>query len=84
MKKYAMPWARLLNITLVCVGGVLMAGTGAFVYFSRDLPVPEKFSEMNYIQPTRIYERTGTVVLYEIYGNQRRQVVSLSEIPLIA
>ncbi|MBI2121090.1 MAG: transglycosylase domain-containing protein [Candidatus Wildermuthbacteria bacterium] len=84
MKKYAMPWARLLNIALVCVGGVLIAGTGAFVYFSRDLPVPEKFSEMNYIQPTRIYERTGTVVLYEIYGNQRRQVVSLSEIPLIA
>lgn len=77
-------WARTGRIALLCFGGVLLTGAGMFFYFSKDLPVPEKFSERNYIQPTRIYDKTGKVVLYEIYGNQRRQVVLLSDIPLIA
>lgn len=83
MKARVSPWTHLGYILLLCVGGTLLLGAGVFLYFSKDLPVPEKFSERNYIQPTRIYDRTGKVVLYEIYGNQRRQVIPLSDIPLV-
>lgn len=84
MKRHTTLWALLLRVALVGAGGALISLALVVLYFSRDLPVPEKFSEMNYIQPTRIYDRTGEVVLYEIYGNQRRQVIPLSDIPLIA
>lgn len=61
-------------VALAFGGGLL------FLYYAKDLPRPEKFTEFTVIQPTRIYDRTGTVLLYEIYGDQRREVVPLSEV----
>lgn len=52
-----------------------------FVYYGRDLPRPEKFTERPFIQSTRIYDRTGKVLLYDIYGEEKREVVSLDKIP---
>ncbi|MBI2573959.1 MAG: PBP1A family penicillin-binding protein [Candidatus Wildermuthbacteria bacterium] len=64
------------------VAGLALAfGSGLlFLYYAKDLPRPEKFTELTIIQPTRIYDRTGTVLLYEIYGDQRREVIPLSEV----
>jgi len=52
-----------------------------FVYYIKDLPRPEDFLEKNFAQSTKIYDRTGTIVLYEIYGEEKRKIVSLTEIP---
>ncbi len=41
---------------------------GIFVYHAKDLPRPEKFTERNFAEPTKIYDRAGEVVLYTIYG----------------
>lgn len=52
-----------------------------FVYYTRELPRPEKFTELRVAQSTRIYDRTGEVLLYEVYGEEKREVLPLSAFP---
>jgi len=52
-----------------------------FIYYARDLPRPEKFSEITIAQPTKIYDRTGNVLLFEVFGEERREVIPLEEVP---
>ena len=51
------------------------------MYYAKDLPRPQDFSEVAFAQPTRLYDRTGEVLLYEIHGEERREPISLSEVP---
>jgi len=51
-----------------------------FFYYTWDLPRPEKFTESPFIQSTKIYDRTGKVILYDIYGEEKRQIVSFDKI----
>ncbi len=57
---------------------ILIAG-GIFFLF-RDLPSPTKLASREIPQTTKIYDRSGQL-LYEIYGDQNRTLVPLSEIP---
>lgn len=50
-----------------------------FIWYGRDLPTPSNLSASNLSQSTRILDRNG-VVLYDIYGEQNRTYVKLSEI----
>ncbi len=52
-----------------------------FIYYTRDLPRPEKFSEKTTTQSTKIYDRSGGILLYEIYGEEKRNWVDFSAIP---
>ncbi|MBI4101494.1 MAG: transglycosylase domain-containing protein [Candidatus Nealsonbacteria bacterium] len=54
---------------------------GAFLYFTRDFPRPEIFTERNLSQSTKIYDRSGQTLLYEVYGEEKRTWVPLTEIP---
>ncbi len=51
-----------------------------FFYYTYDLPRPEKFTESPFIQSTKIYDRTGKILLYDIYGNEKREIVSFDKI----
>ncbi len=51
-----------------------------FFYYTYDLPRPEKFTENPFIQSTKIYDRTGKVLLYDIYGEEKREIVSFDKI----
>lgn len=51
-----------------------------FIYFAWNLPQPEKFTETPFIQSTKIYDKTGKVLLYDIYGEEKRQIVSFDKI----
>src|SRR4030042_2959338 len=52
----------------------------AFIIYAKDLPRPEKFTEKQSIQSTKIYDRTGEILLYEIYGEEKRTIVPLDKI----
>jgi len=52
-----------------------------FIFYAKDLPRPEKFTEKQFVQSTKIYDRQGQVLLYEIYGEEKRTLVSLSVVP---
>lgn len=59
----------------------IVCGLFLFIYYAKDLPRPEVFTEKQFIQPTQIYDREGEVVLYQIYGEEKRTVVPLEQIP---
>ncbi len=52
-----------------------------FVYYAKDLPRPEKFTERTLVQSTKIYDSTGEVLLYEIYGEEKRTWTPLEVVP---
>jgi len=52
-----------------------------FLYYAKDLPRPEIFTERELSQSTKIYDRTGEILLYELYGEEKRTWVSLEIVP---
>lgn len=68
---------------------VLVAGIGAAAistvllaaWLGRELPDPNRLTERTVSQSTKIYDRTGEHLLYEIHGAQKRTLISLSDIP---
>ncbi len=53
----------------------------AFFYFSRTLPTVEEISRRQISQSTKIFDRTGTILLYEVSNGKERTVIPFSEIP---
>ena len=51
-----------------------------FIYYTWNLPQPEKFTETPFIQSTKIYDSTGKVLLYDIYGEEKREIVPFDKI----
>jgi len=76
--------SKILRIALFAFAGFVVAVIALFAYYAKDLPRPERFTEAILNQPTKIYDRTGTVLLYQIYGEEKRDVVSLDQVsPLL-
>jgi 1A family penicillin-binding protein len=63
--------------------GVILGITAAIyiVIISRSLPNPNQLIEREVAQSTKIYDRTGENILYEISGDEKRTLVTLQEIP---
>jgi len=66
----------LFCILLGALGSILI-----FIYYARDLPRPEVFTERQQILPTRIYDRTGEVLLRTVYQEEKRTIIDLEEVP---
>lgn len=60
---------------------ILLVGTGMFIWISRSLPDPNHLINRELAQSTKILDRTGETVLYEISGEQKRTLVTLDDIP---
>ncbi|MBL7156080.1 MAG: PBP1A family penicillin-binding protein [Candidatus Pacebacteria bacterium] len=52
-----------------------------FFHYGKDLPRPEKFTEKQETIPTTIYDRTGETLLYTIFGEEKREIVKLDQMP---
>ncbi len=68
---------------LFVAGAVLIITTFliTLTWVSRDLPTPEGILRRAVSQSTKIYDRTGQIVLYEIHGEERRTSVELKDVP---
>jgi 1A family penicillin-binding protein len=69
---------KALGIILLLL---LLGGTFLFFSYAKDLPRPEKFIERRLSQSTKIYDSSGEILLYEIYGEEKRTVVALGKVP---
>ncbi len=74
MRKFILAIAALAG--LAAVGAAL----GAFAIV-QTLPPLEAIGERTVAESTKIYDRTGGVLLYEIHGEERRTTVPWEEIP---
>jgi len=71
---------NILKIFGFFVLGLFVLVLLTVLYFTYNLPRPENFAETPFIQSTKIFDRTGKVVLYDIYGEEKRQIVSFDKI----
>ncbi len=81
-KKYNKKSASRL-ITLGIVGFLILA-VFSMIYLavlSHGLPSPNKLIDRAIPESTKIYDRTGETILYEIHGDEKRTIVNLEEIP---
>lgn len=86
-KKFWQKWDKktmIKNIILAAAGLAVLGSIfmlGVFAWATRDLPEPGELLERNIEQATKIYDRTGEHLLYEIHGNENRTLVQLEDIP---
>lgn len=59
----------------------LVAAIGAFAYIAKDLPSPGSVNKRVIPESTKIYDRTGTHLLYEVHGEEKRTVIPFSDMP---
>jgi len=74
----------IFKIVLGLFLGALLCGAAVFIYFAQDLPDPSKISERNLTESTKIFDRTGQVILYDIHGEEKRTVVPFDQISQVA
>ena len=83
-KKYLnkkLSWGKVFYFFSLFFLITVLFSLSLFVYYARDLPRPERFTERPFVEPTRIYDRTGETVLHTIYGEEERAMVPLTKIP---
>lgn len=74
-------WKRVLG-TAAILGVILFSLLTMYVaWVSRDLPDPNNLANREVAQSTKIYDRTGKHLLYEIFSEKKRTVVELQDIP---
>lgn len=54
---------------------------GFILWLSKDLPNPNQLINREIAQSTKIYDRTGETILYEIHGEEKRTLINLDQIP---
>ena len=74
-------WRNIMNFALWVGAGFILAVVGVLAYFTQDLPSPAKLSERHVAESTKILDRTGQVVLYEIHGEENRTAISFDQMP---
>lgn len=78
-------WNKIIGYGVACILFLVLIfgiiGVAALAWFSRDLPSPDKLLDRQVAQSTKIYDWTGEHVLYEIYNEQKRTMIELTDIP---
>jgi len=70
-------WFLGIIITASAVGFL------GFIYLSRNLPTTEEIYAQDIIESTKIFDRTGEILLYEIRGEARRTNLRSEDIPQV-
>ena len=68
-----------IGLFLFFAGVISLAALTAWV--RRDLPNPNTLLDRTVAQSTKIYDRTGEHLLYDIHGTERRTLVKLEDLP---
>ncbi len=80
--RVSQPWLKiggLAFLALTIVG--FFAFTLYAAWVSRELPDPNYLQTREVPQSTKIYDRTGTHLLYEVHGDEKRTLIKIEEIP---
>ncbi len=76
--KRLIAWLIVLGIIGGLFGGIVMIG--ALAWYSKDLPDPNKLTDRILAESTKIYDRSGEHLLWEIHGDEKRTIVEMDNI----
>tara|TARA_B100001741_G_scaffold313287_1_gene318884 strand:- start:758 stop:3259 length:2502 start_codon:yes stop_codon:yes gene_type:complete len=69
------------NILSICIGiGILGAGIIVLWISTFQIPTLDSFNERKVTESTKIYDRTGEVLLYDLYQDIKRTIIPFDEI----
>lgn len=79
MKNKKKHWKKVLIIT----SAIALFFLGLIIVFAATIKLPDitNYSERKVAQSTKIYDRTGQILLYDVHGEEKRTVISFEEIP---
>lgn len=73
--------ARLKELVVLCIAVFLFLGGVGIIWFATfDIPDLSSFNQRIFGESTKIFDRTGKVLLYDMGQNIRRTVVPLEEV----
>lgn len=78
-KRTLPPWANR-GIRFFILSGVMCAGVFTAWALLVSLPSVQSFENRRVSESTKIYDRTGNILLYDVHGTMRRTEVPLTEI----
>ena len=65
---------------VVVVLGVIIFGL-AYIFIGRNLPDPNSLQDRSVAQSTKLYDKTGEHLLFEVFVDEKRTLVKLEELP---
>jgi 1A family penicillin-binding protein len=75
-------WFKILLRTFL---GLFLLGSislvALFAWVAKDLPSPGKINKRVIAESTKIYDRSGEHLLYEVHGEEKRTIIPFEEIP---
>jgi len=74
-------WKMLARVFVYAFGAGILLVAGIFLYLSKDLPSPSSLGNRTVIESTKIYDRTGAHILYDIHGEEKRTQIPFQEMP---
>lgn len=74
-------FVRILQGTGIAAATFIILASLAVLYFSKTVPSIQEIGAQQIGQSTKIYDRTGTVLLYDIDNGQHRTLVPFDQIP---
>lgn len=72
---------KITGFFLLTLLGLAFFGLAIVAKMAKNLPSPEQFANRQINQSTKIYDRTGEILLYEIHGEEKRTVIPFEQIP---
>lgn len=74
-------WKIVGKISLYFAGAGLLSVLGLFVFFAKDLPSANSIDAKLVVQSTKIYDRSGEHLLYDVHGEEKRTIIPFEQIP---
>lgn len=71
--------ALTVGVAAIGLGGLFTLALVGWI--ARDLPDPNKIIDRSVAESTKIFDRTGETLLFDIHGTEQRTVVKLEDIP---
>lgn len=78
LKKFS--WKRFSSYFLYAAVGLIFIIALSFAWFAKDLPTPGKIANRKATESTKLYDRTGKILLYET-GDEKRTIVTTDQLP---
>ncbi|MEK7634511.1 MAG: transglycosylase domain-containing protein [Patescibacteria group bacterium] len=81
-KKGNKKWLKISIVMLLILLGFIVFALSELAKIAKELPDPKQLLDSHQIkQSSKIYDRTGEILLYEIYNEEKRTIVSFEEMP---
>lgn len=72
---------KLVKLAIICIIIGIVILTGAFLLYSKELPESTELLTKNPVPSTKIYDRTGEILLNDVNADFRRVRIKLDDLP---